>query len=58
MKQLEALGARLDGALTALEAHTASPFAEALLGVAMAVGLIGGGLVGLFVFLKLLTALF
>lgn len=58
MKQIEALGARLDGALTQLEARTASPFAEALLGVSLAVGLIGGGLVGLFVFLKLLTALF
>jgi hypothetical protein len=58
MKQLEAIGARLDGVLTELEAHTASPLAEALLGVSMALGLIGGGLVGLFVFLKLLTALF
>lgn len=58
MKQLEALGARLDGVVTELETRTASPFAEALLGVAMALGLIGGGLVGLFVFLKLLTALF
>ena len=58
MKQLEALGTRLDGALTVFEAHTASPVAEALLGVSLALGLIGGGLVGLFVFLKLLTALF
>ena len=58
MKQLEALGSRLDSALTALEANTASPVAEALLGVSMALGLIGGGLVGLFVFLKLLTSLF
>jgi len=46
MRQLEALGTRLDGALSALEARTASPVAEALLGVAMAIGLIGGGLVG------------
>lgn len=58
MKQLEALGTRLDGALTELEARTASPVAEALLGVSLALGLIGGGVVGLFVFLKLLTALF
>ena len=58
MRQLEALGTRLDGALTALEARTASPVAEALLGIAMALGLIGGGLLGVFVFLKLLTALF
>ena len=58
MKQLEALGVRLDSALTQLEARTASPVAEALLGVSMALGLIGGALVGLFVFLKLLTALF
>jgi hypothetical protein len=58
MKQLEALGTRLDSALAELETHTASPIAEALLGVSMALGLVGGGLVGLFVFLKLLTALF
>jgi hypothetical protein len=58
MKQLEALGIRLDSVLTELETHMASPIAEALLGVAMALGLIGGGFVGLFVFLKLLTALF
>jgi hypothetical protein len=58
MKQLEALGTRLDGVLSALDARTASPIAEALLGVSMALGLIGGGLLGLFVFLKLLTALF
>jgi hypothetical protein len=58
VKKLEALGTRLDGAMTQLEAKAASPVAEALLGVGMALGLIAGGLVGLFVFLKLLTALF
>ena len=58
MKQLEALGTRLDGALTKLEARTASPVAEALLGVSLALALIAGGLIGLFVFLRLLTALF
>ena len=58
MKQLDALGGRLDGALTQIEARTASPLVEALLGVSMALGVIVGGLVGLFVFLKLLTALF
>ena len=58
MKQLEALGVRLDSALTQLEARTASPVAEALLGAGLALGLIVGGLVGLFIFLKLLTALF
>jgi hypothetical protein len=58
MKQLDALGSRLDGALREIEARTASPVAEALLGVSMALALIFGGLAGLFVFLKLLTALF
>jgi len=58
MKRLDTVGATLDDALDELESHTASPVAEALLGMAMALGLIGGGLVGLFVFLKLLTALF
>lgn len=58
MKQLEAFGTQLDSALTQLEAKTASPVAEALLGAGMGIALIVGGLVALFVFLKLLTALF
>ena len=58
MKQLEAFGVRLDSALGEIEAHTASPLAQALLGISMALGLIAGGLIGLFVFLKLLTTLF
>ena len=58
MKQLETLGARLDSALTQLEAKTASPVAEALLGAGIGVALIAAGLIALFVFLKLLTALF
>ena len=58
MNQLESFGTRLEGALTDLEARTASPVAEALLGVGMGVAAVIGGLVALFVFLKLLTALF
>jgi hypothetical protein len=58
MKQLETLGSRLDSALDQLEARTTSPLSQALLGVSMALGIIAGGLIGLFLFLKLLTALF
>jgi len=58
MRQIDALGVRLDDALTALEGRTASPVAQAALGISMGLGLIAGGLVGLFVFLKLLTGLF
>ena len=58
MRQIEAIGQRLELALTDIEARTSSPAAAALLGVGMAVATIACGLVALFVMLKLLTALF
>jgi hypothetical protein len=58
MRQLQTLGSRLERGFDAVEAQTATPARALALGVGLALGVIGGGLIGLFVLLKLLTAIF
>ncbi len=58
MKQLDRLGQQLERGFAAIEAQTAAPARAFGLGIVLAVGVIAGGLAGLFVFLRLLTALF
>jgi hypothetical protein len=58
MRQLEAVGTHLEGVFDAIEAWTSSPARASALGVALALAVIGAGLVSLFVLLKVLTALF
>jgi len=58
MRQVDDIGSRLEGVFDLLEAQTSSPPRAIAFGVALALGVIIGGLVSLFVLLKVLTALF
>jgi hypothetical protein len=58
VKQLEAVGTRLEAVFDVVEDQTSSPTRAIAFGMALAMGVIIGGLVSLFVLLKVLTALF
>jgi hypothetical protein len=58
VRQLESLGQQLERGFEFVDAQTSTRPRAIGLGVALAAGVTVGGLIGLFVLLKVLTALF